>query len=110
MVNYNAVGLRIRRIRMERGITQEELAFQIDTSAAYISNIERGVKKPSLQKLTDIAEILHVTVNDLIYENTDISDCSADDELLQILSLWEPEKQKRLKSNIVNILQIIITD
>jgi len=109
VVNYNAVGLRIRSIRMDRGITQEELAFQINTSAAYVSNIERGVKKPSLQKLSDIADILHVTVNDLIYDQTDIS-APTDDELLKVLSLWEPEKQEQLKSNIVNILQIIITE
>jgi len=41
-VNYIAVGLRIKRFRMERGISQEELAFQVNTSSAYISNIENG--------------------------------------------------------------------
>ena len=69
MIDYYIVGSRIRQYRIERNITQEELAFQVDTSAAYISNIERGIKKPSLQKLSEIAEVLQVTVNDLIYSN-----------------------------------------
>ncbi len=68
MLDYMEIGIRIRRLRHERGITQEELAYEIETSAAYISNIERGIKKPSLQKLFDIAGVFHVTLNDLIYD------------------------------------------
>lgn len=72
MIDYMEIGKRIRRFRQERGITQEELAYEIDSSAAYISNIERGIKKPSLQKLFDIADIFQITLNDLIYEKPDI--------------------------------------
>ena len=56
-IDYIVVGARIRKYRLERGITQEDLAFQINTSAAYISNIERGIKRPSLQKLVEIAYV-----------------------------------------------------
>lgn len=67
MIDYYIVGSRIRQYRIEKNITQEELAFQVETSAAYISNIERGIKKPSLQKLSEIAEVLQVTINDCIF-------------------------------------------
>ena len=73
-VDYITVGKRIRLFRSHKKITQEELAFQIGTSAAYISNIESGKKKPSLQKLVQISEVLGVTVNDFIYPSYDISD------------------------------------
>ncbi len=106
MVNYKAVGNRIRKLRSEQGITQEELAFRLNSSAAYLSNIENGIKKPSLTKLTDIAQILNVTLNDLIYDKEEESDPS-DDELTKLLSTWEPEKAARIKTNIVSILQII---
>ena len=72
MIDYMEIGSRIRRLRNARGITQEDLAYEIETSAAYISNIERGIKKPSLQKLFDIADVLQVTVNDLIYDESGI--------------------------------------
>ena len=111
MVDYNEVGARIRQTRVEQGITQEELAFQINTSAAYISNIERGIKKPSLQKLSDIADIFHVTVNDLIYEKpSNEANPLVEDEIQSLLSLCKPDKQKRLKNNIMDLLQILITD
>lgn len=110
MLNFSAVGLRIRKIRSDKGITQEELAFRLHTSASYISNIERGVKKPSLQKLSDIADVLHVTVNDLLYDKTDIQYSSNEDELLRLLSFWEPKKRARLKNNLTNLLEIIIEE
>ena len=66
MLNYKSIGKRIRHYRKRRGYTQEQLGLSINTSGAYISNIERGVKKPSLDNLASIAETLDVTVNDMI--------------------------------------------
>ena len=66
-IDYIAVGKRIREFRLQKRFTQEELAFRITSSASYISNIESGKKKPSLQKLVEISEVLGVTINDFIY-------------------------------------------
>ena len=66
MINYKEVGKRIRYYRQSLGMTQEQLAFDVETSAAYISNIERAIKKPSLQKLLQVAEALDVSIEDLL--------------------------------------------
>ena len=66
MINYEDVGKRIRYYRQSLGMTQEQLAFDVETSAAYISNIERAIKKPSLQKLLQVAEALDVSIEDLL--------------------------------------------
>lgn len=65
MIDYKAVGKRIRYYRLKRGLTQEELAFMIQTSTSYLSNIERGVKKPSLGTLAKISEALGLSIEDL---------------------------------------------
>lgn len=70
MIDYIQIGNRVRSYRKQKGLTQESLAFEIHTSAAYISCIERGTKKPSLQKLVEIAEILDVSVESLVYGNS----------------------------------------
>ena len=67
-INYITVGKLIRYYRLKSRITQEELAFRINSTPAYISNLETGKKKPSLDKLMQIAEALNVTVNDFIYD------------------------------------------
>lgn len=66
MIDYKEVGRRIKYYRQKRGLTQEQLAFDIHTSAAYISNIERSIKKPSLQKIILISEVLEISVDELI--------------------------------------------
>jgi transcriptional regulator with XRE-family HTH domain len=108
-LNYRMIGKRIRRFRMSKDITQEELAFQIHTSAAYISNVERGRKKVSLQKLCEISEILGVTVNDLIYSSPGQNPVQGARELNELLSLCSVEEQKILLENISSIIQTFIS-
>ena len=106
-LNYNAIGKRIRVCRISKNITQEQLAYQINSSAAYVSNIERGIKKPSLQKLVQIAEILGVTVNDFLYNSTEAATLSSSFELAEILSEYTPEKQQLLIRSLTTIIKEI---
>ena len=108
-INYQSIGQRIKYFRKEKRITQEELAFRIMTSAAYISNIESGKKKPSLQKLTEIAESLGITINDLIYLPTLNASSFNVSEINKMISHCPPEKQLLLLQSISTILQTIIT-
>jgi transcriptional regulator with XRE-family HTH domain len=57
-VNYHFIGKRIRRFRLSRNISQEELALRIQTSASYISNIENGSNRPTITTLKKIADAL----------------------------------------------------
>ena len=60
-----AVGDRIRRARLQAGLTQAEVSRGRYTSA-YISALERGLAKPSMAALTFIAERLGTSVRDLV--------------------------------------------
>lgn len=62
---YKQLGLNIQKIREERGISQEELAFRTPTARNYIGCIERAEKFPSLAKISDIAKALGVNVQSL---------------------------------------------
>ncbi len=108
-INYHTVGLKIRRFRLERNMTQEELAFRVNTSAAYISNIENGNKHPSLEKLTDIASVLGVTLNDLVYPVSQKFTFANNKKLNELISLCTPEKQQHLLSYIEAIIETFIT-
>ncbi len=107
-IDYTVVGSRIRKYRLERGITQEDLAFQINTSAAYISNIERGIKKPSLQKLVEIASVMHVTVNDFLYTSPCSNNPAFDRDFQYMISMCTPEKQGVITKNIAEIIKAIL--
>ncbi|AFW93797.1 helix-turn-helix domain-containing protein [Dolichospermum sp. UHCC 0684] len=68
-------GDRVQALRKDRGITQEQLAEDIDKSVEHISYIERGERAPSFETILDIAEALKVSVPYLmnVTPQTDIS-------------------------------------
>ena len=52
------IGEKIRRLRLQRGLTQEELADRCELSKGFISLLERDLTSPSITTLTDILECL----------------------------------------------------
>ena len=60
------VGRNVKRIRKERGWSQEELAFESGLHRTYISGIERGARNPTVFILERIAATLGVSVAELV--------------------------------------------
>jgi len=60
------VGLNIRKIREDKGLSQEKLAALADLHRTYIGQIERGEKNIGLKNLEKIAKALNVNVKDLL--------------------------------------------
>lgn len=59
------VGKKIRQIRGDKSITQENLAGEAGLNRAYVGYIERGERNPSTGTLSKIAKVLKVPLNDL---------------------------------------------
>lgn len=59
-LDYSIIGSRIRKARLEKNITQEELAEKIDVSVAFISRIERGTSHVNLKRLSQLCNILDI--------------------------------------------------
>ena len=57
---------RLREIRKEKGLTQQELGDAIGLHGMSISGYERGVKKPSFEALDNLAEALNVSIDYLL--------------------------------------------
>jgi transcriptional regulator with XRE-family HTH domain len=60
------VGKNVRRMRQQRRMTQEKLAFEADLDLTYIGGIERGRRNPSLLAMARIAKALSVPLVKLI--------------------------------------------
>ena len=65
-MNYESVGERIKKYRQERELTQERLAELCDLSTNFISIIECGKKRPSLDTFAKIANALNVSADMLL--------------------------------------------
>jgi transcriptional regulator with XRE-family HTH domain len=60
------LGQAVRRLRRERRLTIEALAFAADMHPTYVSGIERGVRNPSWEKIASLARALGVPVSTLV--------------------------------------------
>jgi transcriptional regulator with XRE-family HTH domain len=59
-------GRNVRRVRQQRKLTQEKLAFEAEIDLTYVGGIERGKRNPSLLVMARIAEALTVPLLKLL--------------------------------------------
>lgn len=52
------IGSKIKQLRLENGLTQQELANRLELTKGYISQIERNISSPSLETFFSILEVL----------------------------------------------------
>ena len=57
-IDYKLLGERIKMQRLSKGTTQEHFAEHMNVSVGYISQMERGITKISLERLSAISEYL----------------------------------------------------
>ncbi len=84
-MDYISIGQRIAKVRKKKKMTQEKLAEKIDSSSAYVSNIERAAKQPSLSMLIKIANALEVSLDYLVLDNYSKDRIKVDVEIQQII-------------------------
>ena len=60
------VGQNIRRLRLERQLSQEEVAHRVGIVTSYFGEIERGRRNPTIRVLGRIADALDVSLGRLV--------------------------------------------
>ena len=60
------VGLNIRQVRKEKGMSQESLALAADLDRSYVGGVERGERNIAIVNLKKIADALKVPVSQLV--------------------------------------------
>lgn len=65
------IGAKIKRLRLQRGLTQEELADRCELSKGFISLLERDLTSPSIATLVDILECLGTDLRSFFNERRD---------------------------------------
>lgn len=79
------IGNQLKQLRMQKGLTQEELAERTDLSKGYISQLENDLSSPAMETFFDILEVLGCSPKDFFSE-----------ELEQALSVYRPEDMTKI--------------
>ena len=94
-VDYVLLGARIKEQRQRRMLTQQQLAEKVSLTPGFISRIESGKKKPSLEVLLSICEALNITLNDLLVGNQIPQESDYNAEIAELLFNYN-ESERRL--------------
>lgn len=62
----SAIGKAISKLRLEAGLSQEELAERAGIHRTYVSQLERGIKSPTLAVLIKVAKALDTRASRLL--------------------------------------------
>lgn len=95
-IDYRQIGRYIKRARKMRSMTQEQLAEHLDVSIGYVSQVERGITKISLDLLAAIATVLDCEISFFIDGVTMAQKNYLTDALLEQISTLSAEKKQFL--------------
>lgn len=111
-LDYKIIGERLKKIRIKKGYTQEQLAEIMEVSVAYVSRIETGKTQLSLKRLDELCSIFEIKAglildgvsnNSETYLNNEINsilkDCSSKNkEIFYTIAtaIYNSEKQSNM--------------
>ena len=104
-MDYYAIGQRIRKIRKAHNLSQEELSEQVGISVTHMSHIETGNTKLSLSVLVDLAAVLEVRTDDLLYDSSPAERSTSIDAIVQLLDACTTQ-QIRIMEDILRATKI----
>jgi transcriptional regulator with XRE-family HTH domain len=84
-IDYKAIGLRIKVARARKGLTQGNITQLTGLSTPHISNIETGNTKLGLPTIIHLANVLDVSVDELLCDNVHRSEQIYSHELSDLL-------------------------
>ena len=100
------VGANIKREREKAGFTQDQFSELLGIGSKSLSSIERGVVGVSLTTLLRICDILHISANVLLYEQTQKNDADSIALQLKMLSSEQFEIASDVMTNLIKAFSL----
>lgn len=101
MVDYKAIGQRIKSYRKSADLTQETVAEYAGITTVYLSKIENGHVHPTIDLLYDICGIIGCDIGDIFRDVSPSSKNYQRERIMDLFSSCKPE----VKSIAVNLLE-----
>ena len=70
-MDYQRIGNNIRKLRLDRNLTQKTFSEAIGISVSYLGQLERGQRNPSISTLESIANALEVSLSAILCNLTE---------------------------------------
>lgn len=89
-----ALGQKLRQARLDKGYTQQSLSEKADIGEVYLSEIERGLKMPSMNLFIKLITALDISADYILHDEVPTGKDFVYDELTQKLDSLTPKQRK----------------
>ena len=97
------IGQFIAALRKASGMTQKELAEKLNTSQNYLSDVETGKKRPSLDYYMSIANFFKVSLDHIFVDSINMKKNVIIDSIVLKISYMSKEEQKLILNMVETI-------
>lgn len=100
-MDYLKVGKKMQALRLEQGLTQEQIADELGCTIAFVSNIENNRAKLNLRVLLYYANLCNVTVDSILNAGLDEGECTPEEttvneQMLRVFKSFDIETKKKI--------------
>lgn len=109
-LNYKAMSERIKKCRKELGYTQEQMSEILEISYSSYSKIENAFQKPSLVTVVKLSSKLKVSIDYLVFGNTESTfktEADLSDAIAVILSACDVDKLEHVNEMIGKLIKVM---
>ena len=103
-LDYTIIGERLKKARLDKKLTQEQLAEKLDVSVAFLSRAERGDVRINLSRIAQICDVLNISISTILTGTASNSKNYLTEDFSNLLKNCPPEKLKL----IYDIAKVII--
>lgn len=102
-----ATAQRIKFLRIQKNMSQEELAFRSGVNAVYYGQLERGLKCPTIDTLYKISRGLEIPLPELLYFEDELADIKVkNDQVGRLISRIPREKINQVIKILENVAEL----
>lgn len=87
------IGARLKQARMEKNLSQQQLAEAADISVSFLSNLENGRQTMNIKTLSSLLDILNISADWLLGNSTDSANHAAALEIEKELASCTPRER-----------------
>lgn len=106
MDNNFSIGKRIRELRLQNRLSQEQLAFSAEITTAYLGQLERNEKNPTVAVLMKVCNALDVEISEFFSERP-LQQKEVDRVSMQILQQLK-DQDEEVKIIILQLIKIVL--
>lgn len=113
-VDFSKVGLKMKQLRSERGITQEQVAKDLNCTVPFVSNVENNRAKLNLRVLLYYSKLCNVSVDTILDAGRDIppldeKEHQLNDEMLNVFRGFFCNRKRKDHQDVTHLAGEIIS-